>query len=124
VHFANDGCTAGFDAVEVKHGDDVVCHDAVDVDDVGVFAHGDEVGAFGHDHGFFVERVGVYGGGNAGDDVDGGEVGGGFDVVEHEELGGGGGELECDFAEGALAVVEDKVGYVGVLVSDAVFADV
>ena len=40
VHFADDGCAAGFDAVEGEHGGYVVREDLVRVDNGLIVAHG------------------------------------------------------------------------------------
>ena len=98
IHFADDGCAAGFNAVEGEHGDDVVGEDFVGVDDGLMFVHGaevdalgedDEVGAFGAGGGiagfFFAEGAGS----DAGDGLDNGGAAGSFDVVEHDYLGDG-----------------------------------
>ena len=47
VHFSNDGCAAGFDAVEFQHCCDVVCEDFVGAEDILVVVHGFQIDALG-----------------------------------------------------------------------------
>ena len=95
VHLEDDGGAAGFDAVVLEHRGDVVGEDLVRVQDVLVVVHGEEVDAFGRDgEGGVGSRGAVEDAGTEiGDRLDDSGAAGGFDVVEHDDLGDGGIEL-------------------------------
>ena len=121
IHFTYDGRAAGFDAIVVKHGGDIVGENTVWVEDGLVFVHSGKVDAFRDDYGHFafLTRCGVpsvvmceSAGSQAGNGLNDCAMAGIFDQRKEKQFSGRDIVFKLDCAPLGCLVIESELCHV------------